>query len=105
MVKTRSASRLVDHNSSIVDSKVATRAAGGGDLCSDEEDCGRSNLAPSRVKSPRKRHKKSVDDTKPSKKPRRRGRLELMPTMNLDILFHVRRKHATFHAKLMKESI
>lgn len=28
-----------------------------------------------------------------------------MPTMNLDILFHVRREHTTLYAKLMNESI
>ncbi|OAX39063.1 hypothetical protein K503DRAFT_113414 [Rhizopogon vinicolor AM-OR11-026] len=87
MVKTRSASRLAGNDPSIMDSKVAAPAASGDH--SDKEDSDSANRAPSRIKGARKRSRKNADDAKPSKKSKRRGRLDLMPTMNLDILFHI----------------
>lgn len=71
MVKTTSASLLVDHDS-ITNSKLATRAASGGDHCSDEEDPGRSgrdyvkvpgiDVGKSRMTSNLQRSRGGVDD-------------------------------------------
>jgi len=108
MVETRSASRVVNHDSLVVNSKLATRAAMASGGYSDEEDSdpGRSDITSSRVKRAIKRPRKSVDYPRPSKKPRRRGRLELMPTMNLDVLFHVRQERTIFlNTKLIIASI
>ncbi|OJA13349.1 hypothetical protein AZE42_04511 [Rhizopogon vesiculosus] len=87
MVKTRSASRLAGNDPSIMDLKMVAPAASGDH--SDEEDSDSANRAPSCIKGARKRSRKSADDAKPSKKSKQRGRLDLMPTMNLDILFHI----------------
>jgi hypothetical protein len=102
MVEKRSASLLVDPHSSVMQ-EMSPRA---GDQTDEEDSNPQVGLAPkTRVKRARKQPRESEDDARPSKKPRRRGRLDLMPTMNLDILFHVRRKRTTFHTKLMNKSI
>ncbi|KAG0709159.1 hypothetical protein DFH29DRAFT_820522 [Suillus ampliporus] len=79
MVTTRSASRVVGHDSQQVMVSNPVRLVPS-DEDSEDSDPG---LAPRRVK---KRPRKV---TKSSKKLKRRGRLDLMPTMNLDILFHI----------------
>jgi hypothetical protein len=89
MVKTRSASHIVSHDSSVADSNSERMASRVGDHPNEED----SDPEPAarRVKRARKRPMQSADEPEPQKKPkRRRGRLDLMPTMNLDILFHVR---------------
>ncbi|OJA09757.1 hypothetical protein AZE42_01477 [Rhizopogon vesiculosus] len=60
-----------------------------GDQTDEEDSDTQAGLAPNRVRRAIKRPRSSADDAKPSKKLRRRGRLDLMPTMNLDILFHI----------------
>ena len=102
MVEKRSTSPLVDPHSSVMQ-EIAPRA---GDQTNEEDSNPQVGLAPKiRVKRARKQPRESEDDARPSKKSRRRGRLDLMPTMNLDILFHVRCKRTTFHTKLMNKSI
>lgn len=107
MVETRSASRVVNHDSSVVDSKLVARAAMTSGGYSDEEDSdpGRSDITSSRIKRAIKRPRNSANCPQTSKRPRRRGRLELMPTMNLDVLFHVRQTRTTFYTKLIIASI
>ncbi|KAG0709145.1 hypothetical protein DFH29DRAFT_886676 [Suillus ampliporus] len=81
MVTTRSASRVVGHDSpQVMVSNLGRLVPQASDENSEDSDPG---LAPRRVK------KRSRKGAKSSKKLRRRGRLDLMPTMNLDILFHI----------------
>ncbi|KAG2042400.1 hypothetical protein BDR03DRAFT_1088221 [Suillus americanus] len=79
MVTTRSATRVVRNDSPRV---LVARAS------TSDEDSEDPDIAPRHVK---KRSRKSVGHRAKTKL-KRRGRLDLMPTMNLDILFHVRLK-------------
>ncbi|KAG1746741.1 uncharacterized protein EDB91DRAFT_112922 [Suillus paluster] len=93
MVTTRSASRVVGHDSlQVMVSNPGRFVPQASDEDSEGSDPG---LAPHRVRKKSRKGAKS----KSSKKLKRRGRLDLMPTMNLDILFHVRFKHTTSSRK------
>lgn len=76
MVTTRSATRVVRNDSPRV---LVARAS------TSDEDSEDPDIAPRHVK---KRSRKSVGHRAKTKL-KRRGRLDLMPTMNLDILFHI----------------
>ncbi|KAG2056845.1 hypothetical protein BDR06DRAFT_931848 [Suillus hirtellus] len=83
MVTTRSATRVVDNDST----KVMVLKPGSfvPQASTSDEDSEDPDIAPRHVK---KRFKKRTGH-RAKQKLKRRGRLDLMPTMNLDILFHI----------------
>lgn len=99
MVTTRSATRVVGNDST----KVMVLKPGSfvPQASTSDEDSEDPDIAPRHVK---KRSKKRAGH-RAKKKLKRRGRLDLMPTMNLDILFHVRLKPTNFLRKAHCELI
>ncbi|KAG1760845.1 hypothetical protein EDD22DRAFT_53532 [Suillus occidentalis] len=82
MVTTRSATRVVCNDSTTATASNSGRLSQAGTSDEDSED---SDIAPRHVK---KRFRKGAGHRTKTKL-KRRGRLDLMPTMNLDVLFHI----------------